>query len=147
MLATVIPIPCSERSVQTDLNGCQPKAIRQIPDYADDIEKTWNRSDEAGVIAPQLGVLLEVYPMDPARVAPLIATFLANPPDPISCFIAFEAKQQVEDPDARPVEWTDPELEGCAALPPFDVCYPEMFRPARLEDHQCPESLPSPSKP
>lgn len=147
MLATVIPVPCSEEAIQNERHGCAANMIPQIPGYADKVEEDWNETDEARILAARFGRLLDIYPMDPARVAPLFATFLANPPDPISCFIALEAKQQVEDPDGRPVEWTDPELEGCAAWPPFDVCYWETFRPARLEPDQCQESLPTPSKP
>jgi len=105
----------------------------------------------------EIGALLEFYTLHPSGSAPYLAEYLADPVDGLSCFIAAEAKQQVEDPGGRPIEWTDSDLEGCAAIPPFDVCFEESFRPARLEDHQCPEiylkqdehrpQTPTPSKP
>ncbi len=147
LVATVIPIPCSEQLIQDGYPGCHPRVMSGIPGYADEIASNWTDDGSARGIAAKLGTLLDIYPMDPPRVAPLLARVLATTPEPISCFIAAEARQQVEDPDGAPIEWTDPELEGCAAFPPFDVCYPDSFRPARLTEDQCHTVSPKPGDP
>ena len=99
--------------------------------------------EHAGVSGEDVGELLEFYTIFPDTAAFLLVNHLSDMPAPLSCFIAAEAAQQIEDPEARPIEWTDPELEGCAALPMFDVCFASTFRPARLEADQCPESQPT----
>jgi len=98
----------------------------------------WGDGPEAAIDGQKLGQLLELYAREPEQTAPYLSKHMSNANEPLSCFVGAEARQQLEDPDGRPIEWTDPGLSGCEAISPFDICFPGAIRPVRLSTDQCP---------
>jgi len=139
--ALLVPLPCQEGAGDF---GCRSELVESGPAFAKEFDRVWGPMLGQPMAGSEISELLTIYSWDASTAAPLLAKYLATTRKPISCFIAAEAQQQVDDPDGRPIEWTDPDLQGCAALPPFDVCFPDSFRPARLEADQCPELQPTP---